>query len=97
KSIPFGSTTPSSSGNIVPIDVDFKSVSGTDGGGGVGNGPSGYIYLWDSVRGNLHIFTSMMYAAASSASGPLVEIGGNVPWGVFTDTIQFTATFSRND
>lgn len=91
--IPFPATAPSSTGTIMPVDVDVKSVSATDGPGGVGSGPSGYIYLWNNVNGNLHIFQSLN--GASGASGPLVEIGGNVPWGVFTDTIQFKAVFAR--
>lgn len=95
KSIPLASTTPSSTGTIKPIDVDVKSTGYVNSANGTG--PSGYIYIWDSVQGNLHIFQTVNGAGGSNASGPLQELGGNIPNTVVTDTIQFTAVFARND
>src|ERR1700678_630642 len=57
KSLPNSATT-----GPFPIDVDVKSVS---------NPPSGYIYQWDNVAGNLHVFES---AAENASAGPLVEL-----------------------
>jgi len=88
---PFGSS-PSSTGNIFPIDVDIKSVANKTST--QGTGPSGFIYLWDNVLGNMHIF-QVATDAASGNSGPLIEIGGTVPPQVLADTIQFTAYFTR--
>lgn len=96
KSIPLPSTTPSSTGTIKPIDVDVKSTGYSTQNSG-GPGPSGFIYIWDSVQGNLHIFVANNAFGASAASGPLIELGGNIPNTVVTDTIQFTAVFARND
>lgn len=87
KAIPPSLSTPSSTGSIFPIDVDVKSVA---------NPPSGYIYLWDNVLGNLHIFETVNGAAGSNASGPLEELGGAIPNTIVTDVIQFTAYFSRS-
>ena len=86
KVIPFGNQFQSSSGSIFPIDVNVKSVQ---------NPPSGYIYLWDNVLGNLHIYETDNGAAGSNASGPLLEIGGNLSNSIVTDIIQFTAEFFR--
>ena len=92
-SIPVPGSTPSSTGSPAPFDVDVKSVANRAGSGGIG--PSGYIYLWDNVLGNLHIFESDN--GASSASGPLIEYGGNIDGNIVNDTIQFTAYFYRNN
>lgn len=90
KSIPF-----SGSSTIKPIDVDVKSTGYATTAGGIG--PSGFIYIWDSVQGNLHIFQTVNGAGGSNASGPLIELGGNIPNAVVQDVISFTATFARND
>jgi hypothetical protein len=58
------------------------------------NPPSGYIYLWNSVTGNLHIFESSN--AASNNSGPLLEVGGAIDNRIVTDVIMFEAWFTRN-
>ena len=85
KAIPPGNNFASSSGNIFPIDLDAKSVS---------NPPSGVVYQWDNVTGNLHAFITA--DAASANSGPLIEFGGAaIPGWMFNDTIQFRAEFSR--
>jgi hypothetical protein len=85
KSIPFSASTPSSTNTIMPINVDVKSVS---------NPPSGIVYQWDNVVGNLHIFIANN--GVSAASGPLIELGAAaIPQWVFGDTIQFTADFYR--
>lgn len=94
ESVPLPSATPTSTGSIKPVDVDVKSTAYTSTN--YGSGPSGYIYIWDSVNGNLHIFLDYG-SAASTSSGPLVEMGGNVPGLVVNDTIQFTAYFARNN
>lgn len=90
---PFGSS-PSSSGTLQPIDADFKSVGYAATAGG--HGPSGYVYLWDNVNGNLHIFQSNN--GVSNVSGPLIEsvTGGTIPGAVINDTIEFTAVFTRD-
>lgn len=93
EAIPPNSSTPTSTGSIFPIDVDVKSVSYNTTAGGPG--PSGFVYVWDSVNGNLHVFISNN--GVSAVSGPLVELGGNIPGAVQNDTIQFTAVFSRNN
>jgi hypothetical protein len=66
--------------------VNVKSVQ---------NPPSGYVYLWDNVLGNLHIFETDNGAAGSNASGPLLEIGGAIDNHIVTDVIQFEAIFVR--
>lgn len=84
KVIPPGNQFQSSTGTIMPVDMDVKSVA---------NPPSGFIYTWDNVNGNLHILISA--DASSNSSGPLIELGGSVPNTVVTDTIQFKAWFVR--
>jgi hypothetical protein len=89
KSIPIGAQTQAVAGAQTlpfPIDVNVKSVA---------NPPSGYIYLWDNVLGNLHIFETVNGAGGSNASGPLLEIGGAISNAIVTDVIQFTAEFYR--
>jgi hypothetical protein len=86
KVIPLGNQYQSSTGSPFPIDVNIKSVQ---------NPPSGYIYLWDNVLGNVHIFETDNGAAGSNASGPLLEIGGAISNAIVTDIIQFEATFVR--
>ena len=93
QSVPIPGSTPSSTGGPKPFDMDVKSTAYT--ATNYGTGPSGYVYVWDSVNGNLHIFVDYG-SAASTSSGPLVEMGGNVPGLVVNDTIQFTAVFYRN-
>ena len=93
QAIPIPASTPSSTSTPAPFDVDIKSAAYRANSGGIG-GPSGYIYLWDSVNGNLHVFESAN--GASNSSGPLLEIGGNIPGDVVNDSIQFTAWFYRN-
>ena len=92
-SIPIPGSTPSSTSTPTPFDVDVKSVGDRAQNGNIG--PSGFIYLWDSVVGNLHVFVSDN--GASSASGPLVEYGGPLSGDLVNDTIQFTAYFYRNN
>ncbi len=94
QSIPIPASTPSSTGGPKPFDMDVKSTAYTSTN--YGSGPSGYVYVWDSVNGNLHIFVDYGSAASTSA-GPPVEMGGNVPGLVVNDTIQFTAYFYRNN
>jgi len=94
EAIPIPGSTPSSTGGPKPFDMDVKSTAYTSTN--YGTGPSGYVYVWDSVNGNLHIFVDYG-SAASTSSGPLVEMGGNVPGLVVNDTIQFTAYFYRNN
>jgi len=85
KAIPAGSSTQQSTGTIMPIDVDVKSVAAK---------PTGVVYIWDNVNGNLHAYISA--DASSNSSGPLVEYGGPViPQYIINDTIQFTATFAK--
>ena len=84
KAIPAGGSTPTSTGSPAPIDVDVKSAQ---------NPPSGYVYIWDNVVGNLHIFESNNGVSANS--GPLVEIGGAISNKIVTDIIQFRAVFVR--
>jgi hypothetical protein len=89
KAIPPGALTPSVAGtasSLFPVDVNVKSVQ---------NPPSGYVYLWDNVLGNLHIFETDNGAAGSNASGPLLEIGGAIDNHIVTDIIQFEAIFVR--
>ena len=94
QSVPIPASTPSSTSTPKPFDMDVKSTAYT--ATNYGTGPSGYVYVWDSVNGNLHIFVDYG-SAASTSSGPLVEMGGNVPGLVVNDTIQFTAYFYRNN
>jgi hypothetical protein len=83
--IPLGAQTASSTGTIMPIDLDAKSVA---------NPPSGIVWLWDNVTGNLHAYITA--DAASANSGPLIEFGGAaMPQWMFGDTIQFRAVFAR--
>jgi len=91
KAIPFGGSSPSSTGSPFPVEMDIFSSSNQAGFGGVG--PSGYVYMWDSVLGNMHIFEAAN--GVSNASGPLVEYGGNLDQHIVNDTIQFTAYFVR--
>lgn len=90
--IPPGGSSPSSTGSVFPIDVTIKSVGNLVGA--AGTGPSGYIYAWDNVNGNFHIF-AVDTGSASGSSGPLVEIGGGISGTIFADTIQFEAIFVR--
>lgn len=76
-----------------PIDVDVKSVANATSP--YGKGPSGYIYVWDNVLGNLHIFVSATNAASGN-SGPLVEFGGAINNNIVNDVITFRATYVRN-
>jgi hypothetical protein len=85
KAIPFGSTTPTSTGGPTPFQVQVASAA---------NPPSGYIYLVDGVAGNLHIFEASN--SASGNSGPLLEVGGAIDNRIVTDVIQFEAIFFRN-
>ncbi len=78
--------------SLMPIDVDVKSAGYRVTT--AGTGPSGYVYLWDNVQGNLHVFVSNN--GVSNASGPLIELGGNVPGSVVNDVIVFEAVFVRN-
>lgn len=84
KAIPASSTTPSSTGSILPVNMDIKSG---------GNPPSGYSYVWNSVNGNMHIFESNN--GVSGNSGPLVEVGGAIANAIVADTILFRAEFVR--
>lgn len=93
ESIPLGGITPSSTGVVAPFDMDVKSSA--NNASQYGTGPSGFIYVWDNVLGNLHIF--QVQQDGSGISGPLVEMGGAVPHEVVFDTITFTATFYRNN
>jgi hypothetical protein len=93
QAIPLGSSTPTSTSTPFPIDVDVKSVAYATSPQGFG--PSGYIYVWDNVNGNIHIFQSTT-GAASGNSGPLVEFAGAVPNTIVNDVILFRATFIRN-
>lgn len=91
KAIPPGGSSPSSTGSPFPIEVDIYSVAAQTGFGGVG--PSGYVYAWDNVNGNMHIYEAAN--GVSTASGPLIEYGGNLDQHIVADTIQFTAYFVR--
>ena len=91
KAIPAGGSTPSSTGSPAPIEVDIFSTSNQAGFGGIG--PSGYVYSWDNVLGNMHILEAAN--GVSNASGPLIEYGGNLDQHIVNDTIQFTAYFVR--
>ncbi len=84
KVIPQGNNFQSSTGTIMPVDMDVKSTQ---------NPPSGYVYFWDSVAGNLHIFETA--DASSNASGPLIEIGGAIDNRIVADIITFKAWFVR--
>jgi hypothetical protein len=75
-----------------PVDVDIKSVAANTSP--YGKGPSGYIYVWDNVNGNIHIFQSATNAASGN-SGPLVEFGGAIPNTIVNDRITFTAVYQR--
>lgn len=79
KSIPFNTA-----GTIMPIDCDFKSIA---------NPPSGWVYVWNSVTGNMHLYVCAN--ASSNSSGPLQEYNGNVPGSVVNDIIEFRAVFAR--
>lgn len=71
--------------NVAPIDMDIHSASLP---------PSGLIYIWDNVSGNMHVFVSNN--GVSSNSGPLIEIGAAaIPGWLLNDVIQFTAYFVR--
>ena len=89
ESIPNPASTPSSTGSPFPTEVDFYSV---------GYQSSGYVYVWDNVQGNFHVFISAN--AASGTSGPLIEgVAPNtavLPAALLADSIQFCATFPRN-
>jgi hypothetical protein len=85
QAIPAGSVNPSSTGNIAPFDMTIKSAS---------NPPSGDVYLWDNVVGNLHIFEAAN--SSSGNSGPLQEVGGAIDNRIVTDSITFVAYFTRN-
>ncbi len=84
KTIPPGSTTPSSTTAIIPSRMTITSAA---------NPPSGYVYVWNSVNGNLHIFESNNGVSANS--GPLVEVGGAIANAIVVDVIQFEAIFPR--
>ena len=71
-------------GLVAPFEVQIQSSA---------NPPSGYVYIWDSVLGNLHIFESAN--GASNSSGPLLEIGGAINNAIVTDSIQFESWFVR--
>lgn len=87
KSIPAGAATQQSTGTIQPIDVDAKSTAFP---------PSGIVWVWDSVNGNLHAFISA--DASSNASGPLIEFGGPaLPGWMLNDVVQFCAVFARSN
>lgn len=87
QTIPLGSSTPSSTGTIIPIDMDVKSTA---------NPPSGIVWIWDSVLGNLRAFICASETPCA-ISGPLVEFGGAaLPGWMLNDTIQFTAVFARD-
>jgi hypothetical protein len=75
----------STSTTIMPVDMVVKSSS---------NPPSGYVYAWDSVLGNLHIYEAAN--SASGNSGPLLEVGGNLDNRIVADIISFKAEFIRN-
>lgn len=76
------------SGTSGPFPIDVRAHSAS-------NPPSGIVYIWDNVAGNLHIF--ICNNGVSNASGPLIEINGMVlPQWVFSDTIVFEAIFPRN-
>lgn len=86
KAIPLGSSTPTSTGTFIPINMDVNSTSFP---------PSGIIWVWDSVNGNLHAMISA--DASSNSSGPLVEFGGaSLPGWMLNDIISFKAEFARN-
>lgn len=93
QSIPIPASTPSSTSTPKPFDMDVKSTCNVTTN--FGTGPSGFIYVWDSVNGNLHVFETD--GTASAASGPLVEFGGPLPGSMVNDVIQFTAVFYRNN
>ena len=86
KAIPLGGSSPASTGNLIPINMDVNSTSFP---------PSGIIWVWDSVNGNLHAMISA--DASSNNSGPLVEFGGaSLPGWMLNDIITFKAEFNRN-
>jgi hypothetical protein len=98
-SIPAGSSTPTSTSTPFPIDVDINSHAyntTTSASGASSFGPSGFIYVWDNVNGNIHIFRTNT-GSASGVSGPLFEWvpGTDVSSQVVNDVITFTAVFAR--
>lgn len=87
KSVPIGSSTPTSTTTPAPLDMDVKSVA---------TPPSGVVYAVDisnNAVGKLHVYVANN--GVSSNSGPLIEIGGNLPGWILNDTIAFTAYFRR--
>ena len=94
ESVPLPAATPSSTGSIFPVEVDIQSSGYTLNQ--FGTGPSGFIYVWDSVKGNMHIFVTPE-REVSGNSGPLIEFAGPLSNAIVTDTIQFTAYFARNN
>lgn len=87
KALPTPPTTgPSSTGSPAPFDCDIKSIASP---------PSGVVYLWDSVSGNVHMY--VVANASSNSSGPLEEYGGTViPQYIINDIVEFRAVFERN-
>jgi len=79
-----GATPVAAATTLLPIDCDFKSIA---------NPPTGWIYVWNSVTGNMHLYVCAN--ASSNASGPLQEYNGNVPGSVVNDVIEFRAVFSK--
>lgn len=79
---------PTRSGVLFPVDMDIRSQASP---------PSGFIYFWNSVTGNMHIFVAANSTSANS--GPLVEgVGAStstIPGVVLNDTIAFVAYFTR--
>jgi hypothetical protein len=94
QSVPIPASTPSSTSTPKPFDMDIKSTANVTTM--YGTGPSGFVYVWDSVNGNLHVFVSAE-RETSGNSGPLVEFAGTLPGSMVNDTIQFTAIFYRNN
>ena len=92
KAVGVPQSTPNATNTAFPFDVDVKSVGNVLTAGG--KGPSGWIYLWDNVVGNLHIFESNN--GVSGNSGPLIELGAvALPASIFQDTVVFEAKFVR--
>lgn len=89
------SVFPNTANGPFPIEVDVFSANYAASASNIGPGPSGYIYTWDSVQGNLHILE--VVSGNTGFSGPLVEFvtGQSIPAGVLNDAIQFTAIFAR--
>lgn len=85
QSIPPAQLYQSSTGSIIPIDVDVKSVAYP---------PTGIVWVWDNVNNRLHAMIAAN--SASGASGPLEEFGGAaLPGWMLNDIVEFTAVFSR--